>query len=273
MKLFRIAGTAVMTVGLMVPVSASVAAPPSPLNYVAVGDSYAAGFGAGSYVNECGQSPLGLPGLLDERKRIELTANATCSGAEAAGALGGVPDLPEQVGGLAAVGALGSQTDLITVSAGGNDLDFGEIVRVCATQPLAVCEGLIQTRVIEAKTVVAGNLDTLYEQIAVAAPEAQVIVTGYPHLFSPEFGNEPLLSLEAQELFNDGTDELNEIIEDRAEEAEFEFVDVTKRFDKHGIGSPQPWITFTGFTAIDDLHPTAKGYKSGYLPEVRKAID
>lgn len=270
-----------MTAALVAPASASVAAPPSPLNYVAVGDSYAAGFGTGSYVNACGQSPLGLPALLDERKQIELTANATCSGAQAANVPldpndpddVDVPDLPVQIAGLVAFGKVGPQTDLVTVSAGGNDLDFGGIVRVCATQDVAVCANAIEVRVVGAETTLADNLDSLYAQIDAAAPKAQVIVTGYPHLFSPEFGNTPLLSLEAQELFNDGTDALNEIIEDRAEEAGFEFVDVTKRFDKHGIGSPQPWITFTGFTAIDDLHPTAKGYKSGYLPEVRKAID
>lgn len=275
MKLLRIAAGTLLASGLIagsavLPVSAHNR---DSLEYVALGDSYAAGVGAGSYVNDCGQSPLGLPSLLDERKRIELIFNAACSGARAANVFGGVPDLPEQVAGLVAAGELGPQTDLVTVSAGGNDVDFGSIVNACASQPLYVCQEIIDARVLLARTVLAGDLDTLYAQLAVAAPNAQVIVTGYPHLFSPEFGNEPLLSLEAQQLFNDGTDALNEVIEDRAEAAGFEFVDVTKRFDKHGIGSPATWITFTGFTAIGDLHPTAKGYKSGYLPEVRKAID
>ncbi|WP_026544460.1 SGNH/GDSL hydrolase family protein [Arthrobacter sp. 35/47] len=273
MKLLRLAAGALMTAGLIVPASASVAAPPAPLAYVAVGDSYAAGFGAGSYVDACGQSPLGLPGLLDARKQIQLTFSAACSGARAADIPGRVPDVPEQVGGLAATGVLGPQTDLVTVTAGGNDVDFGGIVRDCATPALAVCQDAVNLAVSDAGTTVAADLDALYAQLAGAAPNAQVIVTGYPHLFSPEFGNAPLLSLEAQELFNAGTDALNEVIEDRAEAAGFDFVDVTKRFDKHGIGSPEPWITFTGFTAIDDLHPTAKGYQSGYLPEVRKAID
>jgi lysophospholipase L1-like esterase len=161
----------------------------------------------------------------------------------------------------------------VTVTAGGNDVDFGSIVGACATQVIEVCQQAVDLAVFRAGTTVAADLDALYAQLADAAPNAQVIVTGYPHLFSPEFGNAPLLSLEAQELFNAGTDALNEVIEDRAEAAGFDFVDVTKRFDKHGIGSPEPWITFTGFAAIDDLHPNAAGYQSGYLPEVRKAID
>ena len=106
MNLLRMAAGALMTVGLIVPASASVAAPPAPLDYVAVGDSYAAGFGAGSYVNGCGQSPLGLPGLLDARNQIQLTFSAACSGARAANIPGGVPDVPEQVVGLAGTGVL-----------------------------------------------------------------------------------------------------------------------------------------------------------------------
>lgn len=118
-----------------------------PADYVALGDSYAAGFGAGSYVNACGQSPLGLPGLLDERRGIELTFNASCSGAKAsADRTDAVPDLPEQLEQLVGAGFIGKGTDLVTVSAGGNDLDFGSVVGACAIQPLAVCEQVIDAR-------------------------------------------------------------------------------------------------------------------------------
>lgn len=53
-----------------------------PIQYVALGDSYAAGQGAGSYVDPvCIQSSLGYPVLLDSEKHINLSANATCTGA------------------------------------------------------------------------------------------------------------------------------------------------------------------------------------------------
>ena len=51
------------------------------LSYVALGDSYAAGFGAGKYVNDCYQSRRGYPALLDRETRASLRANATCNGA------------------------------------------------------------------------------------------------------------------------------------------------------------------------------------------------
>jgi hypothetical protein len=51
--------------------------------YVALGDSYAAGQGGGadSYVDDCLQSTNGYPALLDAEKQIHLRANATCTGA------------------------------------------------------------------------------------------------------------------------------------------------------------------------------------------------
>src|SRR6478735_5921148 len=54
------------------------------LSYVALGDSYAAGFGAGQYVDDCSQSRRGYPALLDRDTRASLRVNATCSGATTA---------------------------------------------------------------------------------------------------------------------------------------------------------------------------------------------
>jgi hypothetical protein len=50
--------------------------------YVALGDSYA----AGTAIQRCppcsiGYPPIGYPALLNSESRIELTANAACSGA------------------------------------------------------------------------------------------------------------------------------------------------------------------------------------------------
>src|SRR5215207_6672251 len=53
-----------------------------PVDYVALGDSYAAGQGGGDYIDQtCLESPNGYPYLLDPKKRIRLSANAACSGA------------------------------------------------------------------------------------------------------------------------------------------------------------------------------------------------
>lgn len=241
------------------------AAPKEPLSYVALGDSYASGFGAGSYVNACGQSPLGLPGLLDAKKQIDLVVDATCAGAKVATEPGGAIDLQEQLA------ALSAGTDLVTISAGGNDAGFGTVAGVCATQPAEACRQVIAATNATTLPALTANLDALYDAIQAAAPDATVVVTGYPHLFSPEFGN-TTIPLASQEAFNTATDALNALIREQAEAHGFVFVDLVSKFEGHGLGSPDPWITFQP-GAIDNLHPTAEGYKSGYYPAVRSAVN
>lgn len=247
------------------------AAPKAPLSYVALGDSYASGFGAGSYVNECGQSPLGLPGILDGKRQVELVADATCAGAKVVTEPGGAIDLPEQVSRVVQAGALSVGTDLVTISAGGNDAGFGQVAGVCATQPTDVCSQVIAGQNATALPLLSRDLDALYSSIRAAAPNATVAVTGYPHLFSPEFGT-PVIPLASQTAFNAGTDALNAVIRQRAEAQGFTYIDVVQKFRSHGLGSPNPWITLSP-GADDNLHPTAKGYKAGYYPAVRSSLN
>jgi lysophospholipase L1-like esterase len=247
------------------------AEPKAALSYVALGDSYASGFGAGSYVNLCGQTPLGLPGILDGKKQIDLVADATCAGAKAVSEPAGALDLPEQVTRVVAAGALSRDTDLVTISAGGNDVGFGEVAGVCAVGSPADCANLIAFKNATVLPVLGNSLDALYDSIESAAPDADVVVTGYPHLFSPEFGV-PVIPVESQTAFNAGTDALNTLIRSQAEAHGFTFLDVVPKFEGHGLGSPSPWITFRA-NADDNLHPTAEGYKSAYFPAFRSAVN
>lgn len=284
MKLFRLAAGALLASGL---VAGSAVLPASAgerdtIDYVALGDSYAAGVGAGSYADlTCFQSALGYPELLDERKQIKLNVNATCSG-----------DTVAHV--AAELGALSSETDLVTLTVGGNDVRYLEVILGC-TQGAVACQQVVDATVFGAQNVLAPQLGALYGSINGLATKAEVVVTGYPHLFSPEFGTTilipvidpdtglpvldttgmpvpPLVLTPAeQQILNDGTDALNTVIRTQAELAGFTYVDVVKRFDRHGLGSPQPWIQ--PFTTFEALHPNAKGYKNGYFHEIRNALD
>lgn len=268
MKLFRIAAGALLASGL---VAGSAVLPASAgerdtIAYVALGDSYAAGVGAGSYTDPtCLQSALGYPELLDERRRINLAVNATCSG--------------DTVGDVALeLGSLTRKTDLVTLTVGGNDVMYIDVIMAC-TQGAPTCQGAVDQAVLRAQNMLSLQLSGLYSQINSLAPKAEVIVTGYPHLFSPEFGNtvevvpgQLVLTPAEQRIINKGTNKLNKVIRTQAKAAGFTYVDVVKRFDKHGLGSPQPWIQpFTDPTA-GPLHPTAEGYEDGYLHEIRDAL-
>src|SRR5215212_10675609 len=52
------------------------------VQYVALGDSYAAGQGGGDYLNDCLESPNGYPYLLDHKMRIDRRDNVACTGAK-----------------------------------------------------------------------------------------------------------------------------------------------------------------------------------------------
>lgn len=266
MKLFGSAAKAILATGLLtlsavVPASAH---DRGSVDYVALGDSYAAGVGAPPYSDPvCGISPLGYPGLLDDRRRIDLQANRTCGG-----------DTVQDV--LAELGSLDRRTDLVTLTVGGNDVQYETIILACGQGP-DVCRSTVDGALALAQSGLAPALGLLHANIAAAAPGAKVVVTGYPHLFSPEFGTtltvpgSPLvLTPTEQQILNEGTDILNEIIRIQAQAAGFSYVDVVDRFEGHGLGSPDPWIQ--PLTDPARLHPTAKGYKNGYSPEIRQTV-
>ncbi|MBG6183925.1 lysophospholipase L1-like esterase [Arthrobacter sp. CAN_A214] len=262
-------------------VSPAAAHSPGPIDYVALGDSYASGFGAGSYGNsgagpeygvQCGQSPFGLPGLLDAQKKVELVGNRTCAGALASTLAGGAVDVPEQVAALEATRVLSKRTDLVTVSAGGNDVGFGDVATACFVSEAACAQAIDSSQKVLLPAL-ADKLEALYEQIEDAAPKATVVVTGYPHLFSPGAAVPLPISLRSQKLFNDATDAVNAAIKDSAEDEGFIYVNTVGKFEGRGVGTVDSWINFGVPNEPGNLHPNAKGYELGYLAAVQERVD
>jgi lysophospholipase L1-like esterase len=251
-----------------------------PLDYVALGDSYTSGIGAPDvkvsplyFVNphdpadprQCFQASPGYVDVLDRRAGVELTVNAACSGWTAA-------MVPTQVQVAADAGLLNHKTDLVTITAGGNDVSFQEILGKClAPSPLDACKAAVKSAEAFAKTEVRAALTNAYAAIRVKARNATIVALGYPHLFSPEFGDQPYITGEAAKVFNKGTDTLNKVIRNAAKAFRGTvYVDVTDEFDGHGIGSPASWFVFDPKDPLGGaaFHPTATGYAKGYAPAV-----
>ena len=87
-----------------------------------------------------------------------------------------------------------------------------------------------------------------------------MVITGYPRLFSPEFGAYYGASASEQVALNEGADLLNAVIAEAAAEHGFQFVDVTPRFLGHGANAPEAWIT--GLTDPAAFHPNINGYRA-----------
>lgn len=220
------------------------ASAPNRVVYDALGDSYAAGSGASfAYAH-----------VLDGRMKIDLDDFAAVPGAT-------VPTM------LGQLGALGPDTDLVTVAIGGNDIGWGTVVQVCLGADEPVCAGAVEQTAQVIETVLPGLLDSAYTGVRQAAPTAHVVVTGYPRLFSPEYGDftpfpgvPATITAEEQHLLNDGADLLNDTIAAVATAHGFQFVDVTSRYTGHGVNAPDAWLT--NFSHPVPLHPTDEGQKA-----------
>lgn len=252
-----LAGIALAAPALLGATAAS-AAPREPLEYDALGDSYASGYGVPPY-SPCGQSEAAYAVQLDGRMKIALDDFAACAGATTATLVSG-----------GQLDALDADTDLVTVTIGGNDIRWGTAVGACLTRSDAECaaatafvRGLISTAL-------PGLLDVVYTQIAAEAPAAHVVVVGYPRIFSPEYGDYLNASVPEQMAMNDGADQLNAVIASVSAGHGFQFVDVTRKFAGHGVNAPEPYITGP-FDPAGGLHPNAGGYEA-YTASVTSQI-
>lgn len=238
---------AVAMAGPALGATAASAAPRQPVVYDALGDSYAAGYGVPPYDGPCGRSQSAYAVQLDGRKKIQLDDFVACAGATTVTLVSG-----------GQLNALDGNTDLVTLSIGGNDIGFSTPIVACLAGTDAQCAGALAATTTKVTTVLPGLLDSVYAQVAAHAPDAHVVITGYPRLFSPEYGPYLAASVAEQQALNDGADLLNGVIANAAAEHRFQFVDVTKRFVGHGINSPDPWIL--GPTDPGALHPNTEGY-------------
>ena len=140
------------------------------VQYVALGDSYAAGQGGGDYLNDCLESPNGYPYLLDPKMRIDLRVNAACTGASTSEVIS--TQLSE----------LNEDTGLVTLTVGAADLDLSGVLAACTAVPPVGCQNAINVAVGQLAGL-GGSLSNLYALVADAAPNALIVVTGYPYLF------------------------------------------------------------------------------------------
>lgn len=276
----RIGAAAAAAVGLLAGPAAIPAAAQEdePLDYVAFGDSYTAGIGAGiprlsllypidpADPTPCYQASPGYVDVLDALDDIDLAVNAACAGWTAA-------DVPFQVAIAADAGHLNSETDLVTVTAGANDVNFINALLACLTRSEAECRTAVDAAEAVATTVVPAALTTAYEAIEAEAENATIAALGYPHLFASEFAGGALV--ENIGIFNAGTDTLNKVIRNAAKSSGAVYVEVTGDFAGHGIGSSEPWINFNPAdpTFGSNFHPTAEGYAKGYAAAVVEEVE
>lgn len=130
------------------------------VDYVALGDSYSSGVGSGSYDSAsgaCKRSTKAYPALWAAANSPASFAFTACSGA--------------RTGDVKAnqLGPLSSSTDLVSISIGGNDAGFADVMTTCVLQSEATCLNRIATARSYVDSTLPGNLDSVYSAIQAKA--------------------------------------------------------------------------------------------------------
>lgn len=230
--------------------------------YTALGDSYSSGVGTRNYYSDsgsCYRGPQAYPVQVAARLGATLTF-AACSGAK-------VPDVLNQLGSLTA------STAYVTVSVGGNDAGFADVITRCALPWPWTCTTEINNANTYIRNTLPGALDNLYNQIHAKAPNAKVAVVGYPHLFNGEECNAlARISPGEQSSLNATADLLATTISGRAAAHGFRFVDVRTAFTGHAVCDDVEWLNGLSNPILESYHPNAAGQTSGYTPLVASTL-
>ena len=219
--------------------------------YVALGDSYSSGVGARDYYEDsgdCQRSPDAYAPEVADRIGAPLTFNA-CGGATTDDVLGGQ------------LGDLDAATDQVTLSIGGNDAGFGDVIFQCAKPWPTTCWGDIDDARAFIEDELPARLDEVYGEIGARAPNAEVLIVGYPALFNGEECNAGTrISEGEQDDLNATGDALADVIGDRASAAGFEFVDPRAAFDGHAVCDDEEWLNGLSDPTGESFHPNDDGY-------------
>jgi len=242
----RIVGLLALALTFVIPAASAAAAP----QYVALGDSYSSGVGSRVFYEEsgsCKRSPEAYGPKVAAAKGYELSFQA-CSGAK-------TTDVNEKQ-----LGTLSAGTSLVTITIGGNDAGFSNVIINCALYYFT-CGSAISEANEFIKKKLPGLLETTYKDIRAKATTASVVVLGYPKLFTKEGKtcNVNFLTSGNEKKMNESAELLDSVIKGRAEAAKFTFVNPTSAFESHEVCSSSEWLNGQSNPLSESYHPNVSG--------------
>ncbi|AXK31948.1 SGNH/GDSL hydrolase family protein [Streptomyces armeniacus] len=223
--------------------------------YVALGDSYSSGVGAGDYEDDnCKRSANAYPHLWANANSPASFDFTACSGAVTDDVINNQ------------LGPLTESTGLVSISVGGNDAGFADAMTTCVLQGESACLTRMEEATSYINGTLPGKLDAVYDAISGKSPSAQVVVLGYPNLYKLEGECSVGLSEKSRAAINEVAGTLNDVTAKRAADHGFDFADVRGNFTGHEICSSDEWLHSVTFPIGDSYHPTAAGQSGGYYP-------
>jgi lysophospholipase L1-like esterase len=252
-------GVAVLasSVGLIVASPAANAA--SAVHYVALGDSYSSGVGAGDYISSsgsCDRSTKAYPEQWADANSPASFVSAACSGATTADVLS------------SQVSALSASTTLVSITIGGNDAGFSSVMETCVLESTSSCLKAVTASEAYVADELPASLDTTLQTIRADAPVARIVVLGYPDLYDLSQSSGCIgLSTADRAALHQGAGDLDSALATAAATEDDTFADVRSEFAGHEICDSDSWLHSVDiFSLSSSYHPTAGGQELGYLP-------
>lgn len=184
----------------------------------------------------------------------------------------------------------GKKVDYVTMTLGGNDAEFVDIIRDAVLNVPIVNPNALKKRlnnVLNRADIICAKLKKTYELIAdEAGSQAKIIVAGYPKLLDPKGSGFAFSEEDAKEI-NDAVVFFNKKIKSTVNECarsgmNIHFVSVEAGFENHGAYSDNPYINrvYPGTKSEDlkdldissaySMHPNSEGARVYYECVQRK---
>lgn len=217
-------------------------------SYVALGDSYTAAPGTGlNRGEECYQSAINYPRLIALELDLALT-DASCNGAQ----LGNLTEVQQPSGNPPQLDALGEDTDVVTIRLGANDaslyaLSVIRCAQLASRDPAGspCTDQLGEQYLATAAEQIRTRFDRALAQIADRAPNARIVVVGYPE-WAPPTAEQGCEVFRLAEGDYDYTRRANEILvttlAEAAAAADVDYVDTFAVAEGHHMCADDPWI-------------------------------
>jgi lysophospholipase L1-like esterase len=239
------------------------AAPPASaqtsVRYVALGDSYSSGVGAGSYISSsgsCDRSTNAYSQLWANANDPASYVSVACSGATTGSVIS------------SQLSALSSVTTLVSITVGGNDVGFSSTMETCVLDSTSTCVSAISTDEGKIANNLPGELNNVLGDIRADAPSARVVVLDYPELYDLSKSSSCIgLSTTDRTDLNQAADQLDSAIQAAAGRYGDVFVDVRSAFAGHEICDSDRWLHSVNVLDLSEsYHPTADGQADAYYP-------
>jgi lysophospholipase L1-like esterase len=162
--------------------------------------------------------------------------------------------------------ALNDSTTLVSLTVGGNDVGFASVMITCVLLPTSFCVKAVDAAEAEISADLPGELNKVLAAISADAPDARVVVLGYPRLYDLSKSSSCIgLSTTDRTDLNQAADQLDAQIQAAAQRHDDVFADVRSAFSGHEICDSNRWLNSVDWLDPGvSYHPTAAGQADGY---------